>query len=1055
MAGLAARLMFAAALLLAGSSHAQTISTISGNGSNAWAGDGGQATSASHARPVGIARDSAGNLYVAEQESNRIRKITPNGVITTFAGNGLETTTGSGSEKDIGDGGPATSAPMAPRQLAIDAAGNLFVADIGHQRVRKITPAGIISTVAGSGLIGFGGDGGPATSAKFQVIAGIAVDGPGNLYIGVGNRVRKVNTSGTISTIAGTGVQGYSGDGGPATSATLYTAGGLAVDPGGNVYFADIDNNAVRRISSSGTISTVIGGGIFLDDLLGKKLKLQRPTDVAIDSKGYVYVVLENSDAVRKLSPFGAIGNAGGYFCPYFLLCPYNSFSGDGGNALQATLSRPTAIELDAGDNLYVTDSNNQRIRRVTPSPAVPDPIGTDAFAPRLKTPVDSFPEAVAIGDVTGDGRNDVVLATGQWNSYDPRPDDFKLFLYVQLPNGSLAAPVKASYGTINALHVGLLVVDLNHDGRKEIVLGHGEGFLVFPGNTAGTLTPTFVPMPSDNGYLYYSPIVAMDVNRDGHLDIVEVGRNQANLGQGFWTHMGNGALGFAAPVFQETPGGAPGQLVAGDVNGDGNLDLVAPGGRIYLHDGVSGFLRVRSLLGSRIDISAGLGAGDINDDGRTDVAYSQPTNSPSWLYLFTQDTNGKLEGPIALPAYDSPTQTAMADINGDGRTDLLSLHSGWGALSYYPRLATGFAPPAKFELSTQTNRYDNTAALAIGDINGDGCLDVVVADETDDLVIFRGQHCEASAAVSDFDGDRKSDLLWTAAGSAGQIWPGANRPEATRVAATAGWSVAAVGDFTGDGAADLFWRNCVNGASRIWNGGRESQSRPAASLSDKAWRVASSGDFDGDGVSDLLWQHAAGHTMVWPAAEARRQQRRATMPAGWSVAAIGDFDGDGREDIFWRHAPTGANLIWRGGGTSGASRVTAITDQAWRVMGAGDFDGDGKADVLWRNSRTGANAIWRSAKFATQMSLRGVTDPSWSVAAVGDFDGDRRFDIAWHNASNGANVVWKRADSTNTLSIASTPPAWRAAASAADACRGPARANPPADRVEARRHGF
>ncbi|OGT59801.1 MAG: hypothetical protein A3E01_14670 [Gammaproteobacteria bacterium RIFCSPHIGHO2_12_FULL_63_22] len=1046
--------------LVAAAAQAQTISTISGNGNDAWTGDGGPATSASHATPLGLARDSAGNIYVSEIGSNRIRRIAPNGTITTFAGNGLETTTGNSWETNIGDGGPATAAPMGPTQLAVDAAGNLYVADIAHDRVRKITPAGIISTFAGVGLPGFTGDGGLATSARLHEVHGLATDSAGNVYISTGARIRKVNAAGIISTIAGTGIPGYAGDGGPATSATVHTPAGAAADGAGNVYFADSGNETVRKISSAGTISTIIGGGTFFDDLLATKLSLLSPTDVAVDSKGYVYVALEGSNAVRKVSPTGAIGNAGGYFCPYFALCPYGSYNGDGGNALQATLNGPTAIDLDAADNLYIADTGNSRIRRVTPTAPVPDPIGRDALAPRTKTAIDSFPEAVAIGDVTGDGRNDIVVATREWISFDPRPDDFKVFLYVQLPDGTLAAPVKAPMGTINATHVGLVLTDLNHDGRKDIVLGHGEGFLVFPGNAAGTLTSTLVPMPNDHAYLYYSSIIAMDVNRDGHVDIVEAGTNPSTLQYGLWTHMGNGALGFAAPVFMETPGWFRRHIVAGDLDSDGNLDLVTLGGNanlgieVFFHDGVSGFQRGRPLLGYPAPISSGLATGDINDDGRTDVTLARPTNSPTWVYLFMQDTNNKLDGGIPLPTYDIPSQVKMGDMNGDGRTDLLVLHDGWGAVSYYQRLATGFAPAMKFELPTQTNRYENTGSFAVGDVNNDGCLDVVVADETDDLVVMRGQHCNTSATVSDFDGDRKSDLLWLDANSAGQVWPAASNPESTPIAAAAGWSVAAIGDFGGDGDSDLFWRNCVNGANRIWNGGRESQTRAAASMSDKAWRITTSGDFDGDGASDLLWRHASGRTLLWPSADARRQRRMATLVPGWSVVAVGDFDGDGRDDVFWRHGATGANLIWRAGGLGGASRATAILDRAWQVMGAGDFDGDGKADLLWRNARTGANAVWRSANFSTRLSLRGVTDPAWSVAAVGDFDGDRRFDIAWHHATRGTNVVWKRADPDNTLPIASTPASWKAA-NLANACSGPSQAARSAARFEARRGGL
>ena len=186
-----------------------------------------------------------GNLFIADTGNNRIRKVTPAGVISTVAGNG--TVVGYG-----GDGGPATSAQLhGPYGVAVDAAGNLFIADRDNCRIRKVTPGGVISTVAGNGTGGFSGDGGPATSAQLAAPHGVAVDAAGNLFIAdyANNRIRMVTPDGIIRTVAGNGTMGFSGDGGPATSAQLFQPGGVAVDAAGNLFIADTFNNRVRKVT--------------------------------------------------------------------------------------------------------------------------------------------------------------------------------------------------------------------------------------------------------------------------------------------------------------------------------------------------------------------------------------------------------------------------------------------------------------------------------------------------------------------------------------------------------------------------------------------------------------------------------------------------------------------------------------------------------------------------------------------------------------------------------------------------------------------------------------
>jgi len=233
-----------------------TINTVAGVGMGGYSGDGGAAWMAQLNSPFGVAVDSGGNLYIADTLNHRVRKVDASGNISTVAGNG--------TDGYSGDGGAAASAQLnKPFGVAVDSGGNLYIADTFNHRVRKVDASGNISTVAGNGTAGYSGDGGAAASAPLNKPYGVAVDSGGNLYIAdtFNHRIRKVDASGNISTVAGTGTAGNPGEGEFATSANIKYPYGVAVDSGGNLYIADTLNHRVRKVDASGNINTVAGNG--------------------------------------------------------------------------------------------------------------------------------------------------------------------------------------------------------------------------------------------------------------------------------------------------------------------------------------------------------------------------------------------------------------------------------------------------------------------------------------------------------------------------------------------------------------------------------------------------------------------------------------------------------------------------------------------------------------------------------------------------------------------------------------------------------------------------
>jgi len=351
------------AALQATTVQAQYISRFAGNGSGAgttaggYAGDGGLAADAKLNGCTGVAVDGVGNVYIADKGNNVVRKVDRAGIISTFAGTGAM---GYG-----GNGGQATLARLnGPTALATDAAGNVYISDAGNHVVRRVTPAGIISNYAGSAIAGYTGNGDTAYKARLNSPEALAVDAFGNLYIADGgnNVIRRVDASTQIiTTIAGMGLPGMVGDGGPATAARLNGPAGVAVNASGEVFIADVLNHTVRKVNASGIISSFAGSGAAGstgDGGAATAAALSYPSGLSIDIYGNVFIADQGNNNIRVVNTAGKIDRVAG--------TTVGGFDGDGGMATNARLGSPKGVTVDGWGRIYIADHNNHVVRIIT-----------------------------------------------------------------------------------------------------------------------------------------------------------------------------------------------------------------------------------------------------------------------------------------------------------------------------------------------------------------------------------------------------------------------------------------------------------------------------------------------------------------------------------------------------------------------------------------------------------------------------------------------------------------------------------------------------------------
>jgi sugar lactone lactonase YvrE len=325
------------------SPHVLNVTTLAGDTIPGFADLTGMAARFNY--PTSVTTDASGNVYVADNANNRIRKITPAGVVSTLAGSGVA---------GFADLTGTAAKFFFPGGVATDASGNVYVADFYNHRIRKISPSGIVSTLAGSGVAGYADLTG--TNAQFNNPSSVAADASGNVYVSELNnhRIRKITAAGLVSTLAGSGAPGFADLTG--TNAQFYNPSGVATDASGNVYVADYANNRIRKITPAGVVSTLAGSGVAgFADLTGTAAQFRNPTGVATDASGNVYVADNGNHLIRKITAAGVVSTLAGSGTPGFA----------NGTVSLAKFNYPVGIAVDASGTIYVADGDNHCIRKI------------------------------------------------------------------------------------------------------------------------------------------------------------------------------------------------------------------------------------------------------------------------------------------------------------------------------------------------------------------------------------------------------------------------------------------------------------------------------------------------------------------------------------------------------------------------------------------------------------------------------------------------------------------------------------------------------------------
>ena len=1003
-----------------------TLVTIAGGGEQTEAGI--PAVELKMNLPLSVATDAGGNLYIADAGNGRILRIDADTDTAT-------TVAGTGTSGFSGDGGPATDAQLnRPQGVALDASGNLYIADAGNGRIRRVDArTGIITTIAGTGDRDFGGDGGPATAAAFNEIVDILADGDAALYVSDGilqgatggnHRVRRIDlASGTIETVAGNGSPGFSGDGGPATDAGLTTEG-IALDASGNLYIADFNNHRIRRVDAqTGIITTVAGRGpanIFGDGGYGgdagpaTDAQLNFPTGVTVDADGNLYIADASNHRIRfvdaateEILTLAGTGGVG--------------LEGDGGLALEAVFNQPIRLALHPDGNLLIVDVGNDRIRLLT------DPLFRTPILSLRASQLDF--QRVNLGDpmtfpLRVENRGNAPISILSAVSDNP---EFTVEATFPIQVGPVqAGEILVTFDpTGEGLARGQLTLTTDHPGRPTLTISL-RGIGAVP--AIGVIPEEIVFSRTLIGQTQVRNLQVSNLGA-GVLSIARVALTdtaQFLVGLTDTLRIGSGETRFLSVTFRPTRADTQRAVLTLLSN-----DPVEPAFPIPLQGFASipkpgGFAEVGDSLGMG-DPGAGFGVAWADYDGDDDPdLYVVRRLQPNLLYRNDGTRFTEVGAAAGVDDDGDGSGAAWADYDGDGDLDLY---------------VTNFAQPNRL--------YQNN-----------GSVFTAVEGETADP----GDGYGASWADYDRDGDPD---LYVANFGPNRFF----QNEGGRFVETAddlgladsSSSIQPVwNDFDNDGDADLFLAN--SGPNRFFQneGGRFTDATDQVGLAEDGPSFGAAwGDVDNDGDLDLYVVYFGEGNRLYLNEEGRFRdaQLNVTGPAaGRSRGAVwGDIDNDGDLDLYATNSGQ-PNLLFRNDGaqfTEVAGDLGVNVEADSRGVALADFDSDGgidlyvaiqeDADRLYRNQE--ANGNWlivrpratRSSRDAIctrfeilynngQRAVREITggtsylsqDALTAAFGLGDAEQVDVLTVRW---PRGIVQQFLNVPTNNILSITETPP--------------------------------
>ena len=798
---------------------AGVVTTLAGTAGSPGTADG-TGSAARFFSPFGVAVDSAGNVWVADTYGDTIRKITSAGVVTTFAG--------TASTPGSVDGTGSAARFNFPTGITVDAAGNLYVTDTFNSTIRKITSAGVVTTFAGSaGLVG--STDGTGSAARFNYPFSVAVDGSGNLSVAdsYNHTIRRITAGGVVTTFAGSAGINGSADG-TGAAARFYSPVGVAVDAAGNTYVSDTTNDTIRKITSSGVVSTLAGAPVYTSaDGMGAAARFTFPFDVAVDPAGNIYVADAGNNTIRKVTPSGNVTTLAG------LAGVVGSTDGTGS---AARFNYPVGVAVDAAGNVFVADAGNNTVRRITPAGAVTTLAGL-AGSPGSTDGTGSAARFNYPSDVTVDSAGNVYVAD-------------------------------AANNTIRKITAGGVVTTL--------------------AGTAGTTGST----DATGAAARFNYPAGLAVNGAGTLYVTDAGNHT---------------------IRQISSGGVVTTL-AGTASAVGSTD------------GTGSAARFNSPRGITLDTAGNLFVADFHNFTIRKVLSTGVVTTVGGL----AGSLGLADGTGSAARFDYPSGVAV-DAAG------LLYVSDYG---------------------NNTLRVGVIATPAVtGDMNGDGKPDIVWENTT--------------------TGDRG---FWLMNGTTFSSWVDVG------VIATA-LHIVGQGDFNGDGLTDLLWENSSTGKRVIWfmNGTTFGSAFNLGVLSTD-WHIVAAADFNADGKPDILFENTVtGERYLWfmNGSAYVSGQSLGTVSTDWHIAAVADFNGDGMPDFLWENTVTGDRGFWLMNGTTLASWVDiGVVSTDWRIAAAGDFNADGHPDILWQNTVSGDRCFWlmNDTAFLSWVDL-GVVSTVWHIA--------------------------------------------------------------------------